>query len=83
MILIASGKLLLYVLKSNIETLHSGDEIWLNNTVYPIPKAFNPYQFDYSKYLENKMYSIKFTRKKNQIKIIQRHKTQIDFTLKI
>ena len=27
---IASGKLLLYVPKSNIETLHSGDEIWLN-----------------------------------------------------
>ena len=43
---IASGKLLLYVPKSNIETLHSGDEIWLNNTVYPIPKAFNPFQFD-------------------------------------
>ena len=72
---IASGKLLLYVPKSNIEILHSGDEIWLNNTVYPIPKAFNPFQFDYSKYLEKQNVFHQIYTQENQIKIIQRHKT--------
>ena len=72
---VASGKLLLYVPKSNIETLHSGDEIWLNNTVYPIPKAFNPFQFDYSKYLEKQNVFHQIYTQENQIKIIQRHKT--------
>lgn len=75
---IASGKLLLYVPKSNIETLHSGDEIWLNSTIYPIPKAFNPYQFDYSKYLEKQNVFHQIYTQENQIKIIQRHKT-LDF----
>lgn len=75
---IASGKLLLYVPKSNIETLHSGDEIWLNSTIYPIPKAFNPYQFDYSKYLEKQNVFHQIYTQENQIKIIQRHKT-IDY----
>lgn len=75
---VASGKLLLYVPKSNIETLHCGDEIWLNNTVYPIPKAFNPFQFDYSKYLEKQNVFHQIYTQENQIKIIQRHKT-LDF----
>lgn len=72
---VASGKLLLYVPKSNIETLHCGDEIWLNNTVYPIPKAFNPYQFDYSKYLEKQNVFHQIYTQENQIKIVKRHKT--------
>lgn len=75
---IASGKILLYVPKTNHETLHSGDEIWLNNAVYPIPKAFNPYQFDYSKYLEKQNVFHQIYTNENQIKIIQTHKT-IDF----
>ena len=75
---ITSGKLLLYVPKSNIKTLHSGDEIWLNSTIYPIPKAFNPYQFDYSKYLEKQNVFHQIYTQENQIKIIQRHKT-LDF----
>ncbi|MEL1247236.1 ComEC/Rec2 family competence protein [Flavobacterium helocola] len=75
---IASGQLLLYVPKTNYETLHSGDEIWLNNAVYPIPKAFNPYQFDYSKYLEKQNVFHQIYTRENQIKIIQTHKT-IDF----
>ena len=75
---VASGKLLLYVPKSNIETLHSGDEIWLNSTIYPIPKAFNPFQFDYSKYLEKQNVFHQIYTQENQIKIIQRHKT-LDF----
>lgn len=75
---VASGKLLLYVPKSNIETLHSGDEIWLNSTIYPIPKAFNPYQFDYSKYLEKQNVFHQIYTQENQIKIVQRHKT-IDY----
>ncbi|MCL9770697.1 competence protein ComEC family protein [Flavobacterium sp. HXWNR69] len=72
---VASGKLLLYVPKSNIETLHCGDEIWLNNTIYPIPKAFNPFQFDYSNYLEKQNVFHQIYTQENQIKIIQRYKT--------
>lgn len=75
---IASGQLLLYVPKTNNETLHCGDEIWLNNAVYPVPKAFNPYQFDYSKYLEKQNVFHQIYTNENQIKIIQTHKT-IDF----
>lgn len=75
---VASGKLLLYVPKSNIEILHSGDEIWLNSTIYPVPKAFNPYQFDYSKYLEKQNVFHQIYTQENQIKIVQRHKT-IDY----
>lgn len=75
---VASGKLLLYVPKANFETLHSGDEIWLNACIYPVPKAFNPYQFDYSKYLEKQNVFHQIYTRKNQIKIIQTHKT-IDF----
>ncbi|HBD26946.1 ComEC/Rec2 family competence protein [Flavobacterium sp.] len=75
---IASGQLLLYVPKSNLENLHSGDEIWLNAAVYPVPKAFNPYQFDYSKYLEKQNVFHQIYTNENQIKIIQTHKT-IDF----
>jgi competence protein ComEC len=72
---IASGKILLYVPKTNNKTLHSGDEIWLNNAVYPIPKAFNPYQFDYSNYLEKQNVFHQIYTRENQIKIIQTHKT--------
>ena len=75
---IATGKILLYVPKTNNETLHSGDEIWLNNAIYPVPKAFNPYQFDYSKYLEKQNVFHQIYTHDNQIKIIQTHKT-IDF----
>ena len=72
---IASGKLLLYVPKTNRKTLHTGDEIWLNAAIYPVPKAFNPYQFDYSKYLEKQNVFHQIYTKENQIKFIQTHKT--------
>ncbi|MQP52641.1 MULTISPECIES: ComEC/Rec2 family competence protein [unclassified Flavobacterium] len=72
---IASGKILLYVPKTNKDTFHSGDEIWLNASVYPIPKAFNPYQFDYSNYLEKQNVFHQVYTRENQIKIIQTHKT--------
>ena len=75
---IASGKILLYVPKTNDEILHCGDEIWLNNAIYPIPKAFNPYQFDYSKYLEKQNVFHQIYGRENQIKIIQTHQT-IDY----
>lgn len=72
---IASGKLLLYVPKTNRKTLHTGDEIWLNAAIYQVPKAFNPYQFDYSKYLEKQNVFHQIYTKENQIKFIQTHKT--------
>ncbi|EAZ96518.1 competence protein [Flavobacteria bacterium BAL38] len=72
---VVSGKILLYTPKTNCKTLHSGDEIWLNASVYPIPKAFNPYQFDYSNYLEKQNVFHQVYTRENQIKIIQTHKT--------
>ena len=68
---IASGKLLLYVPKTNKQKLHSGDEIWLNSNLYPIPKAFNPYQFDYAAYMEKQHVFHQIYAVENQIKVIQ------------
>ena len=72
---VASGKMLLYVPKNNKNTLHAGDEIWLNAAIYQIPKAFNPYQFDYSSYLEKQNVFHQIYTRENEIKIIQTHKT--------
>jgi competence protein ComEC len=72
---LATGKILIYVPKTNQTKLHSGNEIWLNATVISTPKAFNPYQFDYSKYLEKQNVFHQIYTRKNQIKIIQNHKT--------
>lgn len=71
---VASGKMLLYVPKINTTKLSTGDEIWLKNSVYPIPKAFNPYQFDYANYLEKQNVYHQIYTRENQIKIIQTHK---------
>jgi competence protein ComEC len=71
---VASGKMLLYVPKINTTKLSTGDEIWLKNSVYPIPKAFNPYQFDYANYLEKQNVFHQIYTQENQIKIIQTHK---------
>ncbi|UGS23964.1 ComEC/Rec2 family competence protein [Flavobacterium channae] len=75
---IATGKILLYNPKTNENKLHAGDEIWLNASVYPIPKAFNPYQFDYSKYLEKQNVTHQIYANENQIRVIQTRKN-MDF----
>lgn len=64
---------MLYVPKTNDKKLHSGDEIWLNTAVYPIPKAFNPYQFDYATYMEKQHVFHQIYAVENQIKVIQTH----------
>lgn len=68
-----TGKILLYASKSNHIKLKAGDEIFLNSNIYPIPKAFNPYQFDYAKYLEKQNVFHQIFIKKNQFKVIQTH----------
>lgn len=75
---ISSGKILLYIPKNNSLPLHSGDEVWLHTSVYGIPKAFNPYQFDYSNYLEKQHVYHQIYSRENEVKIIQTHKT-LDF----
>lgn len=70
---IVSGKILLYVPKTNDKKLYSGDEIWLNTAIYPIPKAFNPYQFDYAAYMEKQYVFHQIYAVENQIKVIQTH----------
>lgn len=47
------GKVLLNApKKETTERFRSGDELLFNAELQPIPKQFNPYQFDYSAYLE-------------------------------
>lgn len=48
----ALGKILLYYSKENKEQLSVGQEIWINKKIQSIQKSRNPYQFDYSEYLE-------------------------------
>jgi competence protein ComEC len=70
---IASGKILLYVPKQSKIVLHSGTEISLNESIYPIPKAYNPYQFDYANYLEKQNIGHQIYLKNSSIKIIKQH----------
>jgi competence protein ComEC len=69
----ASGKILLYVPKQSKIVLHSGTEISLNESIYPIPKAYNPYQFDYANYLEKQNIGHQIYLKNSSIKIIKQH----------
>lgn len=46
------GKLLLYQLKSDEVILKTSQTIWIFKEIKPTLQTINPYQFDYSKYLE-------------------------------
>lgn len=46
------GTFLLYFPKDAAKNLIPGDEIVVKAKLYPVKESFNPYQFDYSKYLE-------------------------------
>ena len=70
---IASGKILLYVPKQSKIVLQSGTEISINGAVYPIPKAYNPYQFDYANYLEKQNIGHQIYLNNSSIKIIKQH----------
>ena len=48
----ASGKFLLYFPKGTKKAIIPGSEIILKSKLYPIKGSFNPYQFDYGKYME-------------------------------
>ena len=68
-----SGKLLIYVPKKAKIILHSGAEIWFMAPVYSIPKAYNPYQFDYANYLEKQNVFHQVYANENYLKVIQQH----------
>ncbi len=70
---IASGKILLYVPKQSKIVLQSGTEISINESIYPIPKAYNPYQFDYANYLEKQNIGHQIYLNNSSIKIIKQH----------
>jgi competence protein ComEC len=70
---IASGKILLYVPKQSKIVLHSGTEISINESIFPIPKAYNPYQFDYANYLEKQNIGHQIYLNNYSIKIIKQH----------
>lgn len=49
----ASGTFLLYFPKDAKKTLIPGKKIVVKSKLYPIKGSFNPYQFNYGKYMEN------------------------------
>ena len=69
----ASGRLLLYVAKTAKVALPVGTEIVIQGSLYPIPKAYNPYQFDYANYLEKQNVWHQVYLQKKDIKVVQLH----------
>lgn len=47
------GKIILYHKKADSLEINIGNNIWFYKEIYATSKSLNPYQFDYSKYLEN------------------------------
>jgi competence protein ComEC len=71
----ASGRLLLYVAKTANIALPIGTEVELRaTTLYPIPKAYNPYQFDYANYLEKQNIWHQVYLQKNDIQVVRLHR---------
>jgi competence protein ComEC len=70
----ASGRLLLYVAKTSKVVLPIGTEIVIQGSLFPIPKAFNPYQFDYANYLEKQNIRHQVYLQKSDIKAVQLHR---------
>lgn len=68
-----SGKLLLYVPKTNRTPLVAGTELYVCVPLHPIPNAFNPYQFDYSNYMEKQNVFHQIYATAAPIKIIHIH----------
>ncbi len=69
----ASGRLLLYVAKTSKITLPIGTELVLQGPLYPIPKSYNPYQFDYANYLEKQNIWHQVYLQKNDIQVVRLH----------
>nr|WP_294935945.1 ComEC/Rec2 family competence protein [uncultured Flavobacterium sp.] len=69
------GKVLLNVPKKEIaQQYHSGNELIINSDLQLIPKQFNPYQFDYSAYLEKQnVFHQLYLKSGNHIQISTRH----------
>lgn len=72
---ICSGKLLVILSKKeSTSTLQIGDKIVVSSKIKPIIKPHNPYQFDYSRYLEKKDVFDQLYLENNNFKIIGIHK---------
>jgi competence protein ComEC len=70
----ASGKLLITVPHDSVRTnLHAGDQLVIVDDLKPISKSLNPYQFDYSKYMEGQNVFHQVKMKDNYIVPGQQH----------
>ncbi len=70
----ASGKLLITVPHDSVRTtLHAGDQLIIADDLKPISKSLNPYQFDYSKYMEGQNVFHQVKLKDNYILLGQNH----------
>ena len=75
----ASGKILTYVRKGSSKELIPGDEIVFVSEIQPIPKNFNPYQFDYASYLEHQNVFHQVFLKENNYFLVKHHKNWNSF----
>lgn len=67
------GNLLTFISKKANKNIVPGDEIIFTSDFIKIPKNFNPYQFDYANYLENKNIFHEVFLKPNEFYIGQHH----------
>ncbi len=67
------GNLLVFISKEAEKNIIPGDEIIFNSDFIKIPKNFNPYQFDYAKYLENKNIFHEVFLKPNELFVGKHH----------
>lgn len=66
----ATGKILLTLPKDSTHTkFHEGQRLLIHAEPQAVPKALNPYQFDYGEYLRNQNVFHRLTLKKNFVKI--------------
>lgn len=67
------GNLLTFISKEAEKNIIPGDEIIFTSDFIKIPKNFNPYQFDYAKYLENKNIFHEVFLKPNELFVGKHH----------
>ncbi|NJM79847.1 MAG: DUF4131 domain-containing protein [Flavobacterium sp.] len=69
------GKIILYHKKSDSLDLQIGYDVWFYKEFHAFSKSLNPYQFDYSKYLENQNIFHQVYCNENEIRIFGTSKT--------
>jgi competence protein ComEC len=70
----STGKFLLYFPKDSKVDIILGSEIHLKSKLYPIKGSYNPYQFDYAKYMEKQNIFHQVYGEDNNVSVIRQTK---------